>query len=192
MLYYNKEFKIIKTKQQFAEEGVFVPDNFDFLPEGWYGMVMGEIPEYDNEFYSLRHTEPVQVGNHFVWGFETFINVDLEEAKVIQSKRINQAREQARLNEGAEYNNDLFDIDDKAQSNILAKVTMASLSSDDSIFTYRSKTNITHTFTKAEIIALGLAIGDKIDKVYEKSWLLKKKVDEANTVEEVEAIKWNM
>ena len=115
----------------------------------------------------------------------------LDNLKSVKKQEINQAREQARLNECAEFNNDLFDIDDKAQANILAKVTTASLSSDDSMFTYRSKTNITHTFTKAEIIALGLAIGDKIDKVYEKSWLLKKKINEATTIEEIAEISWN-
>ena len=118
--------------------------------------------------------------------------MNLIELKEYKKQEINQAREQARLDEGATYNDDTYDIDDKAQSNILAKVTTASLSSDDSMFTYRSKTNITHTFTKAEIIALGVAIGDKIDKVYEKSWFLKKKVDEATTKEEVDKIQWNM
>lgn len=116
----------------------------------------------------------------------------LDNLKSSKKQEINQAREQARLDEGAVYSDDTYDIDDKAQSNILAKVTTASLSSDDSIFTYRSKTNVTHTFTKAEIIALGLAIGDKIDEIYEKSWLLKKKVDNASTKEEIEVIKWNM
>ena len=191
-MFYNKELNIIKTRQEFTKEGMFIPADESSCPEGWFRLINGAIPEYDNEFYSLRHTEPVQVGGHFVWGFETFISVDLEEAKVIQSKRINRAREQARIDEGAEFDIDLFDIDEKSQTNITAIVSMliANNVPDEFVSIYRSKTNKDHSFNKTEMIQLGTTIGAKVSEIYQKSWNLKEQVDKATTKEEVEAITW--
>ena len=191
-MFYNKELNIIKTRQEFTKEGMFIPADESSCPEGWFRLINGAIPEYDNEFYSLRHTEPVQVGDHFVWGFETFISVDLEEAKVIQSKRINRAREQARIDEGAEYDNDLFDIDEKSQANITAIVSMliANNVPDTYKSVYRSKTNSDHELTKLQMVQLGTVIRAKVSEIYQKSWDLKEQVDKATNKEEVEAITW--
>jgi hypothetical protein len=114
--------------------------------------------------------------------------------KSVKKQDINQAREQARLNEGAEYNNDLFDIDEKSQANITAIVSMLMANNvpEQFVSIYRSKTNVDHKLTKLQMVELGTVIGAKVTEIYKKSWDLKALVDNASTKEEVEKIKWNM
>ena len=118
----------------------------------------------------------------------------LDNVKSSKKQEINQAREQARLDEGANYNDDLFDIDEKSQANITAIVSMLMANNvpDNYISIYRSKTNVDHKLTKLQMVELGTVIGAKVTEIYKKSWDLKEQIDKANTVEEVEAIKWNM
>ena len=118
----------------------------------------------------------------------------LDNLKSSKKQEINQAREQARLDEGAEYDNDLFDIDERSQANITAIVSMllANNVPEQFVSIYRSKTNKDHSFNKAQMIELGTVIGAKVTEIYKKSWDLKALVDNASTKEEVEKIKWNM
>lgn len=120
------------------------------------------------------------------------IEFTFEDWKNDKKQEINQAREQARLDEGAEYNNDLFDIDEKSQANITAIVSMliANNIPDTYKSVYRSKTNIDHELTKLQMIELGTVIGAKVTEIYQKSWALKAQVDNCSTKEEVEAITW--
>ena len=120
--------------------------------------------------------------------------ITLDKLKSTKKQEINQAREQARLDEGAEYDNDLFDIDEKSQANITAIVSMliANNIPDTYKSVYRSKTNNNHELTKVQMVELGTVIGAKVSEIYQKSWTLKEQVNKATTKEEVEVIKWNM
>lgn len=122
------------------------------------------------------------------------IEISIDNLKSSKKQEINQAREQARLDEGAEYDNDLFDIDEKSQANITAIVSMLMANNvpEQFVSIYRSKTNKDHSFNKAQMVELGTVIGAKVTGIYKKSWDLKEQIDKANTVEEVESIKWNM
>lgn len=118
----------------------------------------------------------------------------LTELKEDKKQEINSWRETARDVEGVEYNDDLFDIDQKSQANITAIVSIliANNVTDTYKTVYRSKTNKDHELTKAQMVELGTAIGAKVSEIYKKSWELKEKVDSATSKEEVEVIKWNM
>ena len=143
------------------------------------GMIEMEVNQaYDGNWYLLGYT-PSQ---------------DLSELKTLKCNEINQAREQARIDEGAEYDNDLFDIDEKSQANITAIVSMliANNVPDTYKSVYRSKTNIDHELTKVQMVELGTVIGAKVTEIYQKSWTLKEQVNNATTREEIEVIKWNM
>ena len=114
-------------------------------------------------------------------------------SKIREEKRaeINGARDNARKTEGAEYDGDLFDIDEVSQSNILAQIKVAEIIGDpEAKYNYRSKTNTDHLLTLAQLQELGLAIAVKVNAIYVKSWDLKAQVDKATTAEEVEAINW--
>lgn len=115
----------------------------------------------------------------------------LDELKQEKHNEINQAREQARKTEGVLYNDDLFDIDETSQSNILAQIKVAELlNNSEATYTYRSKTNQNHSFTVTQLQELGLAIAQKVNEIYQKSWGLKAQVDAAETEEEIKNITW--
>ena len=117
----------------------------------------------------------------------------LDELKEEKRAEINQAREEARKTECAEFDGDIFDVDETSQSNILAQMKVAELlKSTEATYIYRSKTNTDHLLTVSELQQLGLAIAQKVNEIYARSWKLKALVDEATTPEEVEAITWDM
>lgn len=116
---------------------------------------------------------------------------DLQTLKNKKSEEINQAREKARKEEGAEFNDDLFDVDETSQSNILAQIKVAELlKSEDAIYIYRSKTNKNHELTVSQLQLLGLSIAKKVNEIYAKSWLLKEQIEKAQTKEELDKIMW--
>lgn len=118
-------------------------------------------------------------------------DLTLDELKLDKRVEINQTREQARKTEGALYNDDLFDIDETSQSNILAQIKVAELlNNSEATYTYRSKTNQNHSFTVTQLQELGLAIAQKVNEIYQKSWDLKAQVDAAETEEEIKNIAW--
>lgn len=115
----------------------------------------------------------------------------LDELKDMKRQEINGDRDNARKTEGAEYDGDIFDIDEVSQSNILAQIKVAEIIGDPkATYNYRSKTNTDHLLTLAQLQELGLAIAVKVNAIYVKSWDLKAQVDKATTAEEVEVIKW--
>lgn len=115
----------------------------------------------------------------------------LDKLKEFKKDEINNERDNARKIEGAEYDGDIFDIDEVSQSNILAQIKVAEIIGDPkATYNYRSKTNTDHLLTLAQLQELGLAIAGKVNAIYVKSWDLKARVDMATTEEEVESIKW--
>lgn len=159
--YQNSKIMLIASTKKELESNFMVFDKIEETAEN-YTLIDGEY---------LKDTE----------AFER-----LKEAKKAE---INTARDEARKTEGAEYKNDIFDIDEVSQSNILAKVVIARITPTMS-FIYRSKTNKDHELSSEEIINLGLVIGAKVDEIYKKSWALKALVDNATTKEEIESITW--
>lgn len=129
------------------------------------------------------------------WIYEEIKNEEikpsLEDLKLFKRYEINEDRDNARKTEGAEYDGDIFDVDEVSQSNILAQIKVAEIIGDPkATYIYRSKTNTDHLLTLAQLQELGLAIAVKVNAIYVKSWDLKAQVDKATTAEEVEAIKW--
>ena len=134
----------------------------------------------EKELVLVRYFQIVEIPKH-----------SLDELKDLKKAEINSERENARKTEGAEYDGDIFDIDEVSQSNILAQIKVAEIIGDPkATYNYRSKTNTDHLLTLAQLQELGLAIAVKVNAIYVKSWDLKAQVDKATTAEEVEAIKW--
>ena len=146
------------------------------------------------EFYKSIGMTEMEVeqaydGNWYLAGYAP--KKPLNEIKAEKRAEINGDRDKARKTEGAEYDGDLFDIDEVSQSNILAQIKVAEIIGDPkATYNYRSKTNTDHLLTLAQLQELGLAIAVKVNAIYVKSWDLKAQVDKATTAEEVEAIKW--
>lgn len=148
----------------------------------------------NSEFYASlgmkkQEVEQSYTGEWYLAGYAP--KKPLSEIKEEKRAEINSARDNARKTEGAEYDGDLFDVDEVSQSNILAQIKVAEIIGDPkATYNYRSKTNTDHLLTLAQLQELGLAIAVKVNAIYAKSWDLKAQVDKATTAEEVEAINW--
>ena len=148
----------------------------------------------NSEFYASlgmkkQEVEQSYTGDWYLAGYAP--KKPLNEIKAEKRAEINGDRDNARKTEGAEYDGDIFDIDEVSQSNILAQIKVAEIIGDpNATYNYRSKTNTDHLLTLAQLQELGLAIAVKVNAIYVKSWDLKAQVDKANTAEEVEAINW--
>lgn len=141
--------------------------------------------------FSYMEIEESFEGKFYIKGYAP--QKPLEELKEAKRAEINAAREEARKTEGAEYDGDIFDVDETSQSNILAQIKVAELLKDtEAAYIYRSKTNKDHLLNVSELQELGLMIAQKVSNIYSKSWELKVEVDKATTAEEVEAIKWTL
>lgn len=167
-----KYAKIVNEKTKACEVGLGTNANFYQL----IGMIEQEVEQgFNGQWYLLGYAP----------------EKPLDELKQEKHNEINQAREQARKTEGVLYNDDLFDIDETSQSNILAQIKVAELlNNSEATYTYRSKTNQNHSFTVTQLQELGLAIAQKVNEIYQKSWGLKAQVDAAETEEEIKNITW--
>lgn len=150
-----------------------------------------KLDKYNYTKGAIWCNENNAVINSDTWIIEAIPAPTLKEVKDQKRAEINGDRDNARKTEGAEYNGDLFDVDEVSQSNILAQIKVAEIIGDPkATYNYRSKTNTDHLLTLAQLQELGLAIAVKVNAIYVKSWDLKAQVDKATTAEEVEAIKW--
>lgn len=144
---------------------------------------------YESIGMTEQNVEQAYNGDWYLVGYAP--KQSLEELKLAKRTEINKARDKARLEEYAEYNNDIFDIDETSQSNILAQIKVAELlQNDKATYVYRSKTNQSHLFNVHRLQELGLIIAQKVSEIYMRSWDLKAKIDTAETIEEVNAIEW--
>ena len=117
--------------------------------------------------------------------------ISLEEAKKLQHGTINGRREANRATAVVEYAGDTFEVNKTSQENMNSIATAAILdiqNGGNTVFTYRSATNVNHDFTAAQIIQLSLLMVAKVSEVYGESWDLKALVYAADTVEEVVAV----
>lgn len=167
-----KYAKIVNEKTKACEVGLGT--NVSFYQS--IGMIEQEVEQgFNGQWYLLGYAP----------------EKPLDELKQEKHNEINNSREQARKTEGVLYNDDLFDIDETSQSNILAQIKVAELlKNSEATYTYRSKTNQNHSFTVTQLQELGLAIAQKVNEIYQKSWDLKSQVDAAETEEEIKNIAW--
>lgn len=148
-----------------------------------YNTIEGD--RYYSETSKLYETNP----ELFEIEQEVTDSTTLEDLKLQKNSQINMWRDHAKKNEGANYKDDIFDIDETSQNNLTSLIMMCQLK-PDTIVTYRSKTNNNHNFNCQELVELGLAVNNKIQEIYQKSWDLKEQVKIAENKEELGAIVW--
>lgn len=134
----------------------------------------------------------VEQGYDSNWYIEGYAPKDaLTAAKIRKKQMVNQWREEARMNESATYAGDEFEVDEVSSNKILAKVISLSTQSEDKMTTYKSKTNVVHTFSPEQIKELNLVITNKIEEIYFHSWALKNKIDESTSLRVIDSLTWN-
>lgn len=149
-----------------------------------------DMPYFTEHGYAYLDVEQAYNGNWYLVGYAP--EQPLEEAKAQKLSQVNSWRNEARQTEGAEYALDLFDIDEVSQSNIMAQIKVAELLGNPEVqYIYRSKSNKDHMLNLAQLQELGLAIASKVNQVYQHSWNLKAAIQDAKTLEEVQALSWD-
>lgn len=109
----------------------------------------------------------------------------LPDIKRTAADYINYLREQ-RLLQPVEYNGNRFDTDDRSRSNVIGVALQIQAGGElpDS-FTWRSTDNIDVPFAAADVIALGLLIGQSVQQTYAWSWAVKAQIDDAADIDQI-------
>ena len=110
----------------------------------------------------------------------------LKDEKHSQLKAIMQAK---RKNVKVNYDNDTFDANEEAQSNMVVLLKAFDLGAQT--VSIRSSTEETHVFDKEHCQELSLIMLSAVQAIYDQYWDLKDLLANCETVEEVEAISWN-
>lgn len=109
----------------------------------------------------------------------------LKEEKHSQLKSIMQSKRNALT---CEYDDDVFDCNEQAQSNMTSLMGFADLGMTE--FSIRSTTEVTHTFNNEQLVELAMLMSKTVNDLYSEYWNLKNALYECKTKEEIDAIRW--
>lgn len=110
---------------------------------------------------------------------------ELKEEKHAELKSIMQAKRNALT---CKYNNDVFDCNEQAQSNMTSLMGFANLGMTE--FSIRSTTEVTHTFNNEQLVELAMLMSKTVNDLYSEYWNLKNALYECETKEEINNIRW--
>ena len=110
---------------------------------------------------------------------------ELKEEKHAELKSIMQSKRDTLT---CEYNNDVFDCNEQAQSNMTSQISFANLGMKE--FSIRSTNEHTHTFTSAQLVELATLMSKTVNDLYSEYWDLKNALYECKTKEEIDKIEW--
>lgn len=113
----------------------------------------------------------------------------LEELKEEKHTELKAIMRNKRQNVKVNYDNDTFDANEEAQSNMIVLLKAFDLGAKT--VSIRSSTEETHIFDKEHCQELSLIMLSAVQAIYNQYWDLKDELAECETVEEVEAISWN-
>lgn len=113
----------------------------------------------------------------------------LEELKDEKHAELKQIMRNKRQNLKVNYDNDTFDANEEAQSNMIVLLKAFDLGAKT--VSIRSSTEETRPFDKEHCQELSLIMLSAVQAIYNQYWDLKDLLSNCETVEEVEAISWN-
>ena len=113
----------------------------------------------------------------------------LQELKEQKHAELKQIMRNKRQNVKVNYDNDTFDANEEAQSNMVVLLKAFDLGAQT--VSIRSSTEETHVFDKEHCQELSLIMLSAVQAIYNQYWVLKDLLSNCETVEEVEAISWN-
>lgn len=112
------------------------------------------------------------------------------EAKARRKTQLNEEREAA-LVSGVAYNGYTFDTDERSRSNVVG--TVGAINAGIPLptgFTWRTSDNQDVPMTEAQMVELAGLLLEHVNTTYAKSWQLKAQVDDAASIDEVDAVVW--
>ena len=110
-----------------------------------------------------------------------------KEEKHAELKLIMQAKRNALT---CEYANDVFDCNERAQSNMTRLMSFANLGMKE--FSIRSTNERTNTFNNTQLVELATIMSKTINNLYSEYWQYKNALYECKTKEEIDDIKWEI
>lgn len=113
----------------------------------------------------------------------------LNELKEAKRAEINQARDQSEQG-GFEYMGKVFDSDQISAQRISMATQAMALAPEGTTITWTCQDNTTIDLTSQELVGLVVALATWSNTCHQKATLLKAKIEEAQTAEELELIKW--
>ena len=113
----------------------------------------------------------------------------LEELKEEKHAELKAIMRNKRQNLKVNYDNDTFDANEEAQSNMIVLLKAFDLGAKT--VSIRSSTEETHVFDKEHCQELSLIMLNAVQSIYDQYWDLKDLLANCETVEEVETISWN-
>lgn len=108
-----------------------------------------------------------------------------KEEKHAQLKATMQAKKKALT---CEYNGDVFDCNEQAQSNMTSLMGLANLGMTD--FPIRSTNERTIVFSREQLVELATTMSKTVNNLYSEYWDLKDALYECENKEEVDNISW--
>lgn len=154
----------------------------------------GECPITNDEIQNVEITEEIFNNIHdYIWNGEAVvINPDLDEIKLQKAKDekivVNDSERDIALNQGVVYKDVLFDSDTDQKVNLLAIV---STMGDTDTIVWFGKDNQPLECNKEDLINIGGLITMLHRFCWNKNAEIKAEINNAQTVEEVEAIEIN-
>lgn len=113
----------------------------------------------------------------------------LEELKEEKHAELKQIMRNKRQNVKVNYDNDTFDANEEAQSNMIVLLKAFDLGAQ--AVSIRSSTEETRVFDKEHCQELSLIMLNAVQEIYNQYWVLKDLLANCETVEEVENITWS-
>lgn len=108
-----------------------------------------------------------------------------KEEKHAELKAIMQSKRNALT---CEYDNDVFDCNEQAQSNMTSLMGFANLGMTE--FSIRSTNERTHTFNNTQLVELATIMSKTVNDLYSEYWSYKNALYECETKEEIDKIEW--
>jgi hypothetical protein len=139
----------------------------------------------------VHHALPPQPSEHHVFNYATKQWEDprtLADLKAAQWSLIKSARSQAEY-AGFTWDGSTFDSDTLSQNRITGAVTLAQLSPGFTI-NWTLADNSTRTLNQADMIAVGVALGQHVQTQFTKAQALRVAIEAATTPEDVAAVVW--
>lgn len=87
-----------------------------------------------------------------------------------------------------EYDDDVFDCNEQAQSNMTSLMGFANLGMTE--FSIRSTNERTHTFNSTQLVELAMLMSKAVNDLYNEYWSYKNALYECKSKEEIDAIRW--
>lgn len=149
----------------------------------------GELYYYQDDEFHLIPPQPSPV-HRFDYDIKEWVDPrTLDDFKADQWAVIKQARDQAEFG-GFVWDGSRFDSDPISQSRIQGAAQLAANAEPSWSIDWTLADNTVRTLSAADIVAVGMALGEHVNSCHETARVLRQQIEQATTKEQVQAVVW--